>query len=207
MLRKRRRGMIATAAVSVMALLAIGGVAAGSAQAASWHVSGAPYSESHTFYGHGYHEIKLDLYVRNTGVYWTSITCKGEVEYPNEVSRISKGNHLNLKWDIFGCAFPPSTKCTITNAPTALTYDGTGESGTVVQTGSYFETAAETGCEFAKKSKVTFDPSFAFTYGEPEQMWLVFKGSGTGEYGALTMKVSTTGANVLSNNPVPWGWY
>lgn len=208
MVRKRNRGLISTLGVALVAALASSALAAGAAQAASWHVNGEPYSGTGTVLtAWAWAPNTLEADVPKLGATLQCSTKEGE-------GTISESTKIQGQMTLEDCQLSEigtgkPLPCVYVK-PVTLTYDGTGDSISTNQT-AYLEWKAGTGCQLPLKSKFGFTGlSLSYEILDPEFSVKGVTGSGTGNYGIYAASVLTDNAwwLLFGKNPVSdWGWY
>jgi hypothetical protein len=215
----KRRGVFSTIAVTAAALLALCGIAAGSAQAASWHVEGKEFTGESNFEIAPWSTFDMDA------AGW-GIRCEtGQNPFP-DIGYIPNSTRLVYFMRLRNCeaivSSPweklPCYQKEITEPWTqpALELEGTGASVSQVGEAPYIEWKAGTGCPLALKTSVkvtsltnNFNGAIEPEYSK-EGVELYSHLSGTGKYGATSMTITgTQGWHLISPSGAgkPWGWY
>ncbi len=221
MLRRRRKGPLATVAVSVMALFALSGMAAGSAQAASWHVEGKAFSELAPFQFNLASKVTVKVPTLAAAITCTARHGGAEIYSSTKLTFLfylqeCKATSISGGEAIEGCVYQDDPS-TLSDNPWVFG-KGTGESAQT-EAGGKIRWKKGMGCVLPLENTLTFPTSTSFSYGEENVALKVTATGGTGaKYGAQAATVSGTFywqlGKILTVEPwseeltnQPWGWY
>ena len=206
MIRKRKAGLFSTLGLALMAVFAFSAIAAGSAQAKSWHIEGAAFAGSASF-THAASPVgtfRMEVPGRNLEVKCTptgSGSISGSTNVSDAMSLSCKPYELKT-----GKAMP---EC-IPTGPVPITFEGTGEKINNVGK-SVLQFEKEKGCVLPLNNELK-NLSLTRSYGA-ENYTLTATDVGTGQFGAgaFAMNVSGTyGLTLTSGAPFGWAndlWY
>jgi hypothetical protein len=216
----KRRGVFSTIAVTAAALLALCGIAAGSAQAASWHVEGKEFTGETNFGITAGGTFDMDA-VAGWGLRCeTSQNPFPDIGYINgtRIIYFLRLNHCEIinrsPWEKAPC-YQVENTTEPWNQP-GLELEGTGASASQIGAKFYINWKSGTGCPMPLKTEIkgvsltnNFNGAIEPEYSN-EGVELYSHLSGTGNYGATSMTVTGTQGWHLASPGLygkPWGWY
>lgn len=206
MVRKQKKGLISIVGLALVAMLAFSGLAAGSAQAASWHKEGVPFTGTAFPATWSTHPSELKMVVPSRNA---TINCG--VVVPEGSTYITESTKFHNYIDVNECiASNTSTGKPIAGCEVAggihFTFDGTGESVSSSDTQT-LNWGPE--CGIGVKMPITI-PSLSLNWApNSESFSPKVTGSGTGTYGTIPKPMTVTSTETLviwKGGPV-WGWY